>query len=28
MNGWRYRPFVSDGKPTPVCTPITFIYQR
>jgi periplasmic protein TonB len=25
---WRYRPFLVDGVPTPVCTLITFIYRQ
>lgn len=25
--GWTYRPFLSGGKPTPVCTAVTFIYD-
>jgi hypothetical protein len=26
MHDWRYRPFLHDGKPTPVCTAATFVY--
>jgi tetratricopeptide (TPR) repeat protein len=25
---WKYRPFLIDGKPTPVCTVATFIYSQ
>jgi len=25
--GWTYRPFLSEGKPTPVCTAVTFLYE-
>jgi periplasmic protein TonB len=25
---WRYRPFTVNGKPTPVCTAVTFIYSQ
>lgn len=25
---WRYRPFMVNGKPTPVCTAVTFIYSQ
>jgi len=25
---WRYRPFMVNGKPTPVCTAVTFIYNQ
>jgi protein TonB len=25
---WRYRPFSVNGKPTPVCTAVTFIYSQ
>jgi hypothetical protein len=28
MLDWRYQPFLIDGKPTAVCTAITFIYQQ
>jgi hypothetical protein len=28
MLDWRYRPFLVDGKPTAVCTEVTFIYQQ
>lgn len=28
IHGWTYRPFVRDGKPTPVCTAVTFIYTN
>lgn len=26
MQRWRYRPYLEDGKPTPVCTAVTFVY--
>lgn len=26
MRGWKYRPFVVDGKPAPVCSLVTFVY--
>ena len=25
---WRYQPFLLNGKPTPVCTAVTFIYSQ
>jgi hypothetical protein len=25
---WRYKPYEVDGKATPVCTAVTFIYQQ
>jgi serine/threonine-protein kinase len=25
---WRYRPFLANGKPTPVCTAIRFVYSQ
>ncbi len=28
MRGWKYRPFKVNGKPTPVCTAVTFIYRQ
>lgn len=28
MHDWRYRPFLIDGKPTAVCTAVTFIYKQ
>jgi len=28
MYAWRYRPFLVDGEPTPVCTAVTFIYEQ
>lgn len=28
MREWRYRPFVVNGQPAPVCTSITFIYTQ
>jgi protein TonB len=28
MRNWRYRPFQINGKPAPVCTAVTFIYQQ
>ncbi len=24
---WRYRPFMVNGSPAPVCTSITFIFK-
>jgi hypothetical protein len=27
IRGWKYRPFLVDGKPTPVCTSVVFIYR-
>jgi hypothetical protein len=27
MRTWRYRPFLLNGEPTPVCTRVTFIYR-
>lgn len=27
MRTWRYRPFLINGKPAPVCTAVTFIYR-
>jgi hypothetical protein len=24
---WRYRPYLLDGKPVPVCYPATFIFK-
>jgi protein TonB len=27
MRGWRYRPYLVDGKPVPVCTSVAFRYQ-
>jgi serine/threonine-protein kinase len=26
--GWRFRPFLINGKPTPVCTAIRFLYSQ
>lgn len=26
--GWRYRPFLREGVPSPVCTAVTFIYKQ
>lgn len=26
--GWKYKPFLVDGKPMPVCSGVTFIYQQ
>ena len=28
MRQWRYKPYRADGKPVPVCTPVTFIYRQ
>jgi hypothetical protein len=28
MRRWRYRPFLKDGDPVPVCTTVTFIYTQ
>lgn len=28
MNVWKYRPFLINGKPAPVCTAVTFIYNQ
>ena len=28
MTGWKYRPFMVNGKPAPVCTAVTFIYVQ
>ena len=28
MREWRYRPFQVNGKATPVCSPVTFIYNQ
>jgi hypothetical protein len=25
---WRYRPYVVNGKPTPVCTALRFAYSQ
>jgi Gram-negative bacterial TonB protein C-terminal len=25
---WRFKPFVINGKPTPVCTAIRFLYSQ
>jgi hypothetical protein len=27
MRTWRYRPFLVDGEPKPVCTRVTFVYR-
>jgi len=27
MNGWAYQPYLVNGKATPVCTAVTFIYS-
>ncbi len=27
MSEWRYTPFLVAGKPSPVCTSVTFIYR-
>jgi protein TonB len=28
MRNWKYRPFLVNGKPAPVCTAVTFIYSQ
>ncbi len=28
MREWKYKPFVVNGKPVPVCTSVTFIYRQ
>lgn len=28
IHDWRYKPFLIDGKPAPVCTAVTFIYAN
>lgn len=28
MRQWRYKPFLVNGKPVPVCTSVTFIYRQ
>jgi periplasmic protein TonB len=28
MRQWKYRPFQVNGRPTPVCTSVTFIYNQ
>ncbi len=28
MRKWRYRPFMVNAKPVPVCTAVTFIYRQ
>ena len=28
MRTWKHRPYLDDGKPIPVCTPVTFIYRQ
>jgi protein TonB len=28
MRNWRYRPFLVNGKPQPVCTAVTFVYTQ
>ncbi len=27
-NEWRYKPYLVNGKPVPVCTAVTFIYSQ
>jgi len=27
MHGWAYQPFQVNGKATPVCTAVTFLYS-
>ena len=26
MKSWRYRPYTVAGTPTPVCSPVVFVY--
>jgi hypothetical protein len=28
MRNWKYRPFMVNGKPSRVCTAVTFIYSQ
>lgn len=28
MQAWKYRPYLRDGEPAPVCTQVTFIYSQ
>jgi len=28
LRQWRYRPYLVDGKPAPVCTAVSFIYSQ
>jgi periplasmic protein TonB len=28
MQAWKYRPYLVDNQPAPVCTQVTFIYQQ
>ena len=28
MRSWRYKPFRVNGKPTPVCSTVTFVYMQ
>jgi serine/threonine protein kinase len=28
LHAWRYRPFVVNGRPTPVCTAVRFVYSQ
>lgn len=28
MQGWKYRPYLVNAEPTPVCTQVTFIYSQ
>ena len=28
MRAWSFKPFLINGKPTPVCTAATYIYMR
>jgi len=28
IHDWKFKPFLVDGKPTPVCTAVTFIYRQ
>ncbi len=28
MREWKYRPYLSNGTPTPICSQVTFIYEQ
>jgi hypothetical protein len=28
MQGWKYRPYLEDGKAVAVCSAITFVYSQ